>query len=211
MTDSTNTGTQSGRTEAKYWVKPQQVDQMRTAIVRASPSYLAQRNDAILALDYDTGLRNRELVELDVDMLHLDDGYIGLPAEIQKDYPTDNSPTYTEIELSSDTIRTLQNYLNIRWKDTTAVFPSRQSDRITTDAVRKSVVQKAAHEAGVKPMSTGRGRGEPDDVTPHVLRHSVAYRMLAVEDGNELYDVTRRLRHATVQTTERIYAHFDRV
>jgi hypothetical protein len=32
-----------------------------------------------------------------------------------------------------------------------------------------------------------------------------------IQDGNTLYDVTKRLRHATILTTERVYSHFDRV
>ena len=50
-----------------------------------------------------------------------------------------------------------------------------------------------------------------EDVTSHTLRHSVAYRMLNVEDGNTFYDVRNRLRHASLQTTERVYDHIDRV
>ena len=196
--------------EAKVWLKPDQVDAMRTVTVQNSATYLTSRNDVILATLYDTGLRVSELVDLDVDMAHLDDGYIGLPASLQKDYPNDNTPSYTEIELSPDVQRTLQMYLNSRWKDTEALFPSRQADRITTESVR-NVVRDAAVNAGIQPYSSEGGRGDAEDVTPHTLRHSVAYRMLAVEDGNELYDVTRRLRHATIQTTERVYAHFDRV
>lgn len=53
--------------------------------------------------------------------------------------------------------------------------------------------------------------GTPEDVSPHTLRHSVAYRMSNHEAGNTLYDVTKRLRHATIQTIERVYSHFDRV
>jgi len=48
-------------------------------------------------------------------------------------------------------------------------------------------------------------------VTPHALRHSVAYRMLHEEDGNTLYDVRNRLRHRSLQTTERVYDHFKKV
>jgi integrase/recombinase XerC/integrase/recombinase XerD len=48
-------------------------------------------------------------------------------------------------------------------------------------------------------------------VTPHTLRHSVAYRMLNVEEANTFYDVRNRLRHASIQTTERVYDHIDRV
>jgi integrase/recombinase XerC/integrase/recombinase XerD len=142
-------------------------------------------------------------------MLDLDDGVLMLPAGIQKDYPNDNSPRYTEIELDSETVRTLQTYLASRWKDTEALFPSRQSDRMTTQSVR-NVVSRAAEDADVAPF-TVEGRGNPEQVTPHSLRHSVAYRMLNREDGNTLYDVTKRLRHASVGTTERVYSHFDRV
>jgi len=132
-----------------------------------------------------------------------------LPAHVQKDYPNDNSPQYTEIELADETVRTLRQYLNTRWKGSPAFFPSRQSDRMSTESVR-NVVRDASEDAEIHPF-TVKGRGDPDQVTPHVLRHSVAYRMLNREDGNTLYDVTKRLRHATILTTERVYSHFDRV
>lgn len=194
---------------ATAWLKPKQVEQMRSAAVANSATYLAARNDVIIATLYDTGLRVGELVQLDIEHLDLAEGIIMLPAAIQKDYPNDNSPVYTEIALAPETIRVLQTYLAGRWKDTEAVFPSRTSDRITTHAVRR-MVKKAAIDAEVRPYTTN-GRGSPEDVTPHTLRHSVAYRMLNREDGNTLYDVTKRLRHATILTTERVYSHFDRV
>jgi integrase/recombinase XerC/integrase/recombinase XerD len=100
-------------------------------------------------------------------------------------------------------------YLAGRWKDVEAVFPSRQSERMRTESVRV-LVKNAAVDARIQPYTTG-GRGRPEDVTPHTLRHSVAYRMLNREEGNTLYDVTKRLRHATILTTERVYSHFDRV
>jgi integrase/recombinase XerC/integrase/recombinase XerD len=210
----TNVQTESAGSEeydprAAAWVKPEQVEQVRSATVANSATYLAARNDAIIATLYDTGLRVGELVQLDVDHLDLDEQVIMLPAEIQKDYPNDNSPVYTEILLADETTRVLRTYLAGRWKDSVAVFPSRSSDRITTHAVRR-MVKQAAVDAGIRPYTTG-GRGDAEDVTPHTLRHSVAYRMLNREDGNTLYDVTKRLRHATILTTERVYSHFDRV
>jgi len=84
--------------KATVWLKPEQVDQMRSATVEASATYLAARNDALIATLYDTGLRVSEAVALDVeDHVDLDDGVIALPADLQKDYPTDRSPSYTEI------------------------------------------------------------------------------------------------------------------
>lgn len=218
MSESANSKTQlksgsESRSEydprANAWLKPEQIDAMRSATVATSASYLAARNDALIALLYDTGLRVGEFVALDVSMLDLGEGIVMLPGEIQKDYPTERSPQYVEIELHSEVVRTLRMYLASRWKDSDALFPSRQADRMTDESVR-NVVSNAAKAAEVRPY-TVNGRGEPVDVTPHTLRHSVAYRMLNREEGNTLYDVTKRLRHATIQTTERVYSHFDRV
>lgn len=210
--------TDSKTQKASAWLKPDQVRDLRRAAQREeTPEYLRDRNETLVALLYDTGLRVGELVALDVDFLHLDEDepYLALPATIQKDYPTDRSPTYTEVRLgvdeaTYDTPGRLRSYLRNRWRESGAVFPSRQSDRITTEAVRR-VVRSLAEAAEVRPHTIAGRRGSADDVTPHVLRHSVAYRMLHDEDGNTLYDVRNRLRHATIQTTERVYDHFDRV
>lgn len=195
--------------QAAVWLKPAQVKAMRNAVVKESRSVLKQRNDALLQFLYDTGLRVGEAVQVDVEHLDLDEGVLGLPADLQKDYPTDRSPRYTAVELAEETTRVLDQYLSSRWKDPAALFPSLQADRMTTEAVR-GVVSRAAEAAEVEPY-TIHGRGDPSDVTPHTLRHSVGYRMLSVEDGNTLYDVRNRLRHATIQTTEKVYDHFDRV
>ena len=207
MSEMIDSKTQDNK--AQVWLKPEQIEEMRNAIVEESADYLASRNDALLAVLADTGLRVAEAVALDVEMLDLSEGIIMLPPEIQKDYPNDNTPEYVEIELASETVRTLRTYLSNRWKDSPALFPSRQSERMTKESVR-NVVTKAAESAQVRPYTTG-GRGEPSNITPHTYRHSVAYRMLNREEGNTLYDVTKRLRHATIVTTERVYSHFDRV
>jgi integrase/recombinase XerC/integrase/recombinase XerD len=33
--------------------------------------------------------------------------------------------------------------------------------------------------------------------------------MMNAEEGNTLYDVRNRLRHRSIQTTERVYDHFE--
>ena len=83
-------------------------------------------------------------------------------------------------------------------------------DHYTTQGVRNAI-SKVAQEAGVEPYLVDGTRGEPDDVTPHALRHSVAYRMMNAEGGNTLYDVRNRLRHRSIQTTEQVYDHLIRV
>lgn len=197
--------------QASVWLQPPQVESLRNACYDESlASYLHQRNDTIITLLYDTGLRVGELVQLDVEMLRDDNSALYLPAHIQKDYPNKNSPSAVTMDLDSDTTRTLNSYLNSRWKETTALFPSRKADRITEQGIRY-MLHDVADVAGIRPWKVDGSRGDADDVTPHSLRHSVAYRMLHEEEGNTLYDVRNRLRHRSLQTTERVYDHFRRV
>ena len=106
--------------------------------------------------------------------------------------------------------RLLSSYLNSRLKDSPALFPSRSSDRITTQGVRNALA-KIAEEAGVEPYLLDGSRSEHGDVTFHVLRHSVAYRMMNAEEDNILDDVRNRLRYRSIQTTEQVYDHTIRV
>ncbi len=64
MTDSANS-----QTQAKVWLKPDQVDALRTAVFRCRPPYLQGRDDAIITMLYDTGLRVGELTALNVGHL----------------------------------------------------------------------------------------------------------------------------------------------
>lgn len=209
MATTANSKAESDDRRAEYFVKPQQVESMRNATVAESAGYLSQRNDAIIQVLYDTGLRVGELVALDVDMVDLDDEVFRLPPHIQKQPPQGSGPNPVTMSLAGETVRVLRQYLNTRWKDSEALFPSRQAARMTTESVR-NVVSRAAEAAEVSPYSMD-GRGEPADVSPHTLRHSVAWRMMNREEGNSLYDVRNRLRHSSISTTEEVYDHWEEV
>jgi len=196
--------------QASVWLKPEQIEQLRSACYSVGADYLQQRNEAIVALLADTGLRVAELVSVDVDYLREENTALYLPAEVQKDYPNDNTPAPVTLELADDVSRLLSSYLTNRWKDSPALFPSRSSERMTTQAVR-DMLHKVAAEAEVRPYKVDGSRGTDDDVTPHTLRHSVAYRMMNAEEGNTMYDVRNRLRHRSIQTTEQVYDHINRV
>jgi integrase/recombinase XerC/integrase/recombinase XerD len=198
------------KVRAKVWVTPEQVEAMRTAAYQGGADYLQQRNETLVAFIYDTGLRVGEAVQVDVDHLREGRTAVYLPGHIQKDYPNDNTPKAKLVGLDDDTTRVLSAYLGSRWKDTDALFPSRSSDRITTQGVR-DVVRQLAERAEVRPYHRDGSRGEAGDVTPHALRHGVAYRMMNAEEGNTLYDVRNRLRHRSIQTTERVYDHIIQV
>ncbi|MFC7047288.1 tyrosine-type recombinase/integrase [Halobacteriaceae archaeon GCM10025711] len=188
---------------AKSWLLPEQVDQMRSAcLTDRFADYLQERNLTLVELMYDTGLRASEVVGLDVDHLHLDEEPVTvyLPSEIQK-----GNPPPATIELSEDTARQLRRYLRDRWKDTPALFPTRSSDRMTSRSLQRTI-EAIAVAAEVEPHLVGGGTGEPETVTPHTLRHSVAYRIIRVE-GGRLEDVQLRLRHKSRSTTDRVYSH----
>lgn len=196
--DSTNSDVQ-----ARTWLKPEQIARMKDAcLTSAFPTYLQERNLSIVTLLEDTGLRAGECVALDVDHLGLDgeSGTIYLPSEIQK-----GSPPPATLELADETRRQLRRYIRDRWKDSPALFPSRSSDRMTTRSLRR-LVKRIATEADISPQLADGGTGDPADVTPHTLRHSVAYRIIQVDD-RRLEDVQLRLRHANRSTTDQIYSH----
>lgn len=186
---------------APAWLKPAQVDALRDACLTAEvPTYLQDRDETAIALLYDAGLRAAECCSLDVDHLDLDAGTVYLPTALQK-----GSPPPATLELAPDTVRLLRRYIRDRWKDTEALFPSRSSPRLTPRGLRRRVT-RLAEIADVHPYLAEGGTGDPDDVTPHTLRHSVAYRVIQ-EEGGRLEDVQLRLRHANRQTTDEIYAH----
>lgn len=192
------------------FLKPEQVEAMRDAAYQGRHG---QRDDAIITLLYDTGLRRRELSLLNLDMVDLDDEVLRIPGSIQKDYPNDNTPGATTLALDPEselrTVRTLRAYLSSRSDDSPALFPSQKSDRMTGKGIN-DIVARLADRADVRPHRHG-GRGESSDVTAHMLRHSVAYRFLHRYDGYTLYDVRNRLRHRRLATTEDNYDHFDAV
>lgn len=199
------------------WLKPAQIDEMRKACYSDSVQTTVQaRNDAILAVMYDSGLRPAEVCGLTTEMFHADEGVLRLPSSVQKDHPNDTSPPPATIELEQDewtrgTVSTLRQYLSGRWKDSMYLFPSLKRESMTTRSLR-NVIKSTAIEASVQPHVGFGERGDPSDVHPHALRHSLAYRLLcAREDGTTLNDLKKRLRHRSIHTTEKHYEHFDSV
>lgn len=202
-------------TDATTWLKPHQVQALRDACYDKSRYNTGARNDAIIALLYDAGLRPGELTGVTNEMFHPDEPSLRLPSSVQKQYPTDQSPPPVTIglardEYTSDTVRTVRQYQQATDRDSLYLFGTRQSDSLSTRQVR-NIVKDAAVSADVRPHIEHEGQGDPSDVDPYTLRHSVAYRLLIATDGNTMYDVRNRLRHQSIQTTEENYDHFDMV
>jgi integrase len=184
------------------------IDAMRNA---AHEGRHGSRDDAVVTLLYDTGLRRGELSAVDRLTLDLNTGELRIPPHIQKDYPNENTPDPVTFELdrASDlrTVRTLPAYLSARDDDSPALFLSRKAERMTGRGIN-DLMQRLADWAGVEPH-VHTDRGDLGDVSAHTLRHSVVWRMLQAETDNTLYDVRNWLRHASILTIERQYGHFD--
>lgn len=211
MSDSEKTQTRADTEKAKVWLKPSQIELLRNAAYQVGVPYLQQRNELLVQFIYDTGLRVGEAVRIKTEYLRDGNQKLYLPGPIQKDYPIEGEgPDPATIRLRMDTPRLLTAYLTNRWRDSEFLFPSRQAPQMSEESVR-NVLHRLAEEAGVRPYRVTGDRGDHNDVTPHALRHSVAWRMLNDETGNTMYDVRNRLRHRSIQTTERIYDHIDEV
>jgi site-specific recombinase XerD len=202
------------RDDVPTWLKPDQVDQLLDAIYQCRPDYLQQRDEALILLTYDAGLRAAEAVGLDVEHLHLDDDepHVFLTPELQKGADEHLRPQPINLRPSLATARRLRAYRRDRWKAPRngALFPSRSSDRMTTQAFR-DLLRRLATEAEVAPYRTEDNvQVQPEHVSPHTLRHSLFYREF-VEEDRRLKEVSLRLRHAKVATTEEFYANLIRV
>ena len=96
-------------------LKPAQVEAMRDAAHHGNHGH---RDEAIVTLLYDTGLRRGEAAQLTVEMLDLEDGYLRIRSRIQKDHAGDTAPSPRKFALDrSGTLRTektLRAYLTDR-------------------------------------------------------------------------------------------------
>ena len=194
--------------QAKTWLTPDQIQQLRNACLSSEvPTYLQDQREALVELLADTGLRRSEAAQLDVEHLDLEGSRstVYLPGEIQKRLPNGDLREDATLELADQTAITLRRYLRDRWKDPEALFPTRSSDRTTGKSINRAI-KRLAEIAEVRPRKVGGGRGDPEDVTAHSLRHSVAYRIIQVE-GGRLEDVQLRLRHGSRRVTDQLYSH----
>ncbi|WP_254808464.1 tyrosine-type recombinase/integrase [Natronosalvus amylolyticus] len=192
-----------------------QIDDLRDAAHSRDARYDSSlRDEVYVVLSTDLGTRVGETVPLTHQMFDLENGEVTLPAGIQKDYPVDGkSPKAATLRLDPyghfGTVRLLRVYFKELEDDGhDYLFPSRQSDHMSTEAAR-DIVRRLAVEADVSPRRTDGQPADPSEAHPHAFRHSLANYMLA-DESTRLVDVRNRLRHRSITTTERVYEHFQR-
>jgi len=154
------------------------------------------RDRAILEVLYGTGIRVRELVNLNI-------GNIDFTEKIIKVFGKGSKERI--LPLSNPSIRAIQEYLENRnlfnknkftkINDEVALFLNRFGDRLTERSIRRIII-KYMKKAGLNKK-----------LSPHVLRHSFATHLLG--GGADLRSVQELLGHKSLSTTQ-IYTHITK-
>lgn len=150
------------------------------------------RDRAMLEILYGSGLRVSELVNLRADQVDWEENFLRITGK-------GNKTRY--VPLGGVAAKALRSYLaharsrllrNGRRAD--VLFLSNRGERLTRDRVRQIIKERA------------RAAGLPENVYPHIMRHSFATHLL--ENGADLRVIQDMLGHASLSTTQ-IYTHVD--
>ena len=155
-------------------------------------NWLGLRDKAVLELMYATGLRVSEIVNLSIDNVNLEVGFLRCTGKGNKE---------RIVPVGRQAQNAIEKYLlksRIRLKkpgSPNTLFLSRLGKKISRQSFWK-MIKKYAMLAGIK-----------KDIAPHTLRHSFATHLL--ERGADLRVVQEMLGHADIATTQ-IYTHINK-
>lgn len=155
-------------------------------------SKAGERDKTVMMLLYGCGLRVSELINLQINNLYFDEGYIRVMGKGSKE---------RLVPIGGKTIRQVQLYLQY-YRKGVAIDESKnililnlRGQSISRIYIFK-MIQKLAQLAGIQRA-----------VSPHTLRHSFA--TVLVEAGADLRAVQQMLGHESITSTE-IYTHLDK-
>jgi integrase/recombinase XerD len=160
-------------------------------ITQKEDSYLNKRNLAMIELLYGSGLRISELLDLKVNDLHVNMGFINVIGKGNKE---------RIVPIGSEAAKALKTYLEsarlyLSKTPTPTVFLNRFGKKMSRVGFYK-ILKALAIQANIS-----------KDVSPHTLRHSFATHL--IEEGVDLRFVQEMLGHSDVSTTE-IYTHISK-
>jgi site-specific recombinase XerD len=145
--------------------------------------FQAKRDYAILNLFYSSGIRLKELVNLDMKDLDFKRGIAKVLGKGNRE---------REATLTNETIKILQNYLKARqvWRGnkSRALFLSRTGSRITKMNIQRNI-ERYGEETGINKK-----------VTPHMIRHSIATHFL--DAGMDIRRIQGFLGHKSLASTQ---------
>ena len=154
-----------------------------------------QRDDALLRLLYNTGMRVQELVDLDVNHLRFSRPYtIRIHGKGRKE---------RTCPLWNETLAAIKTYLGkrgVRLDEATPLFTNREGHRLTRFGVRYIIAHRVSEAANACPSLLTRR------VTPHTFRHTTAMHLL--QSNVDLNMIRSWLGHASIETTHE-YVEID--
>jgi integrase/recombinase XerC len=165
------------------------IEEINTVLDGAMPETAAfpERDRVILELLYGCGLRNSELVGMNLADIHWSNGAILVRGKGSKQrvVPLGESASAA----ISAYLPAREAVLKARKKSSPALLLNRRGGRLTTRSVGRIV------------KSIAVARGLPPDLHPHTLRHAFGTHML--EEGADLRAIQEMLGHERLATTQR--------
>ncbi|MDY0064468.1 MAG: site-specific tyrosine recombinase XerD [Bacilli bacterium] len=164
----------------------QEIENLMNSFENDTP--LLVRNKAMIELAYSSGLRVSELVQLKLQEIHLDLGFLKIKGKGNKERIVPiGEMAIDSLKLYFDQVRPI--FLK---KSTDYVFLSKNGKMITRGHFNK-ILKEQALKANISRK-----------ISPHKLRHSFASHLL--EKGLDLRMIQELLGHEDIATTE-IYTH----
>jgi integrase/recombinase XerC len=159
---------------------------LRYSHEKQAPSWIGERDSAILEMFYTTGMRVSELTSLNVDSLDPISETLRVVGKGNKE---------RICPVGSPALHAVQRYRSKAQVNEGPLFISKLRRRITNQAVN-DIIEKYWKASGL-----------PIHITPHKFRHSFATHML--DNGADLRSVQMLLGHSSLSTTQ-IYTHVSK-
>lgn len=169
----------------------QEIEELLAAIDMSKPE--GQRNRAILEMLYSSGLRVSELVNLQLNNVMEDIGFLRVVGKGNKErlVPIGHD-ALKHMKLYTEHVRC---HLDIKPGHEHIVFLNRRGAQLTRVMIF-TIIKRLGEQIGLK-----------KNISPHTFRHSFATHL--IEGGADLRAVQEMLGHESITTTE-IYTHLDR-
>lgn len=175
--------------------KDEQIDNFLTNIKECKYNqneFVVSRNLAIVNLIMGSGIRSEELLNLDMNDLHIDDKnpYIMVLGKGKMEQ-------YDKVYISRSAIKSLQDYLKQR-----DVFVT--ENKIDDNAVFLSNDKRRISKTSITSFFNRYSDGT---IFPHSLRHWVGTKLY--NSTKDIVLVQKQLRHKNLETAARYYVHID--
>lgn len=154
------------------------------------------RNRAMLEMLYSSGLRVSELVNIKLNNLHFDVGFLQVIGKGNKERLVPiGKDAMKFVSIYMDSIRGIPPHKSPQKGNEAFVFLNRNGRKLTREMIF-TIIKNLAKAVGLKKT-----------ISPHTFRHSFATHL--IEGGADLRAVQEMLGHQSITTTE-IYTHLDR-